>query len=98
MRIVNMRKFIKSTSITIGLIVLLILMLSNISFSHTEIKYKEIAISDGDTLWNIAKYEKSNNVYFEDKDIRDIIDEIKYTNKLNSSNLKIGDKLSIPVI
>lgn len=98
MRIVNKKKFIRSMSITIGLIIFIILILANISFSHTEIKYKEIAISSGDTLWNIAKFEKSNNVYFEDKDIRDIIDEIKYTNKLNSSNLNIGDKLSIPTI
>lgn len=98
MRIVNMKKFIRSTSITICLIALLILMLSNISFSHTDLKYKEIAISSGDTLWSIAKYERSNNVYFEDKDIRDIIDEIKYVNNLSASNLNVGDKLSIPTI
>ena len=98
MRIVNMKKFIRSTSIMIGLIVLLILMLTNISFSHTDLKYKEIAVSSGDTLWSIAKYEKNSNSYFEDKDIRDIIDEIKYVNNLKDSNLSIGDKLNIPVI
>ena len=98
MKIVNKKKFIKSVSITIGLIMFLILLLSNISFSHTEVKYKEIAISSGDTLWNIAKHEKNNNVYFEDKDIRDIVDEIKYLNNLNNSNLKVGDKLTLPTI
>lgn len=98
MRIVNMKKFIRSTSIMIGLIVLLILMLTNISFSHTDLRYKEIAVSSGDTLWSIAKYEKNSNSYFEDKDIRDIIDEIKFVNNLKDSNLSIGDKLSIPTI
>ena len=98
MRRINKRKFIRSISITIGLIVYLIILLSNISFSHTEIAYKEIAISSGDTLWSIAKYEKNNNIYFEDKDVRDIIEEIKYINNLNNSNLNIGDKLNIPVI
>lgn len=98
MKIINKRKFIRSTSITIGLIIFLILMLSNISFSHTEISYKEIAVSAGDTLWNIAKYEQNNNLYFEDKDVRDIIDEIKSLNKLYNSNLSIGDKLTIPTI
>lgn len=98
MKIVNKKKFIRSTSITIGLIICLILMLANISFSHTEVSYKEISVNSGDTLWSIAKYEKNNNVYFENKDIRDIIDEIKYINNLNVSNLSIGDKLSIPTI
>lgn len=98
MRIVNKKKFIRSMSITIGLIIFIILMLANISFSHTEINYKEISISFGDTLWSIAKYEKNNNEYFEDRDIRDIVDEIKYLNNLSNSNLSIGDKLSIPTI
>lgn len=98
MRIVNKRKFIRSTSITIGLIIFLILMLSNISFSHTEISYKKIAVSSGDTLWSIAKYEQNTNMYFENKDVRDIIDEIKYLNNLDTSNLSIGDKLTIPTI
>ena len=98
MKRINKRKFIRSTSITIGLIILFILMLSNISFSHTEIKYKEIAVSAGDTLWSIAKYEQNNNLYFEDKDVRDIVAEIKLLNNLKTSNLSIGDKLSIPTI
>lgn len=98
MKTVNMKKFIRSTSITIGLIALLILTLSNISFSHTEVQYKEIAVSSGDTLWSIAKFEKNNNIYFKEKDIRDVIDEIKYLNNLNNSNLNIGDKLTIPTI
>lgn len=98
MKIVDRRKFIRSISITIGLIIFLILMLSNISFSHTEVSYKEIGISYGDTLWSIAKYEKDNNIYFENKDIRDIINEIKSLNNLSSSNLKVGDNLIIPCI
>lgn len=98
MRKINKIKFIRSISITIGLIIFLILMLSNVSFSHTEISYKEIAVSSGDTLWSIARYEQNNNDYFEDKDVRDIIDEIKFLNNLSNSNLSIGDKLSIPTI
>ena len=98
MKRVNMRKFIRSTSITLGLILFLILLLTNISFSHTEITYKEIAVSSGDTLWSIAKYEQTNNNYFENKDVRDIITEIKILNNLNNSSLSIGDRLSIPTI
>ena len=98
MRIVNMKKFIRSISITISSVIFMILMLANISFSHTEVSYKEITTSSGDTLWSIAKYEKNNNDYFENRDIRDIVDEIKYLNHLTNSNLSIGDKLNIPTI
>lgn len=98
MKIVNKKKFIRSISITISLIIFIILMLINTSFSHTETTYKTISIISGDTLWNIAKYEKENNIYFLDKDIRYIIDEIKYLNNLNNSNLSIGDRLIIPTI
>lgn len=98
MKIVNKKKFIRSISIIIGLIIFIILLLINTSLSHTDISYKQIYISSGDTLWNIAKHEKENNIYFEDKDIRYIIDEIKYINNLNTSNLNIGDELIVPTI
>ena len=98
MKIVNKKKFIRSISITISSVIFMILMLANISFSHTEVSYKEIITSSGDTLWSIAKYEKNNNDYFENRDIRDIVDEIKYLNHLTNSNLSIGDKLNIPTI
>ena len=98
MKIVNKKKFIRSISIIIALIIFIILMLINTSFSHTEVSYKQIYISSGDTLWNIAKYEKENNIYFQNKDIRYIIDEIKYINDINTSNLNVGDELRIPII
>lgn len=98
MKIINKKRFVRSISITIGLIIFIIILLVNTSFSHTEINYKKVFVISGDTLWSIAKYEKNNNLYFENKDIRDIVDEIKYVNNLNTCNLKIGDELSIPTI
>ena len=68
------------------------------TLSHSNTTYKTIYVSSGDTLWTIAKEEKNNNIYFESKDVRNIVDEIKYANNLNESNLKIGQELSIPVI
>ena len=98
MKIINKRKFVRSISVISVLIVLIILLLINTSFSHTEIKYKTIEVVSGDKLWNIAKYEQQNNIYFENKDIRYIVDEIKYINNLNTSFLNIGDELKIPII
>ncbi len=98
MKIVNRKKFIRSISITIFLILFMIIIFTNVSLSHSEIKYKQIAVSSGDTLWSLAKYEKSNNPYFEDTDIRDIIEVIKTSNNLKSSNINAYDELLIPTI
>ena len=98
MKIVNKNKFIKSILITLILIIFFLLILINSCFSHSEVKYKKVSVSSGDTLWNIAKYEKSNNSYFENKDIRYIVDKIKYINHLSNSNINVGDELSIPTI
>ena len=99
MKITDKNKFITSCGITIALIVFIIILLTNISFSHTEVKYKKIYISSGDTLWAIAKLEQSNNKYFENNDIRDIIYQIKKVNNLdNNCNLQIGEELKIPTI
>ena len=98
MKIVNRKKFIRSVSITLGLILFLILVFANYSFSHTEVSFKKVVVSSGDTLWSLAKYEKINNPYFEEDDVRNIIDIIKITNNLENSNLKVGDVLTIPTI
>lgn len=98
MKIVNKKKFIRSMTITIGLIIFIILILINKCFSHTETNYKKISVISGDSLWSIASFEKDNNAYFENKDIRYIVDEIKYINNLDASNLNVGDELSIPTI
>lgn len=96
MRIVNEKKFIKIVSLIIGIISILFLCFSNISFSKGKMKTKVIYVSNGDTLWSIAEYEQENNIYYENKDIRDIIYEIKKLNNLEkNSSLNIGQKLII---
>ena len=97
MKIVNKKKFIRSTSITISLIIFIILMLSNISFSHTENSYKEISIVSGDSLWSIARYERANNQYFENKDIRAVINELRNVNNFSGAELYEGEKIKIPI-
>ena len=96
MRIVNKKKFIRMVILIIGIITISLIGFSNISFSKGEIKTKTIYVSTGDTLWTIATEEQENNSYYEDKDIRDIIYEIKKLNNLNNnSNLIAGQKLVI---
>lgn len=96
MRIVNKRKFIRSISI-VGIIMSLLIIFSKATYSKGEVTYKENYIYSGDTLWSISKNEIENNKYFENKDIRDVVSELKYLNNLNQSDLKVGEKIVIPV-
>lgn len=98
MRILNRKKFIKTILFLTLASVLIIIVFFNVSLSHNEVKYKKIYVSKGDSLWSIAKYEKNCNVYFQDKDIRDVVYEIKCLNSLKNSELKIGEELNIPEI
>lgn len=51
----------------------------------------EICVKSGDTLWSIAEQ------YSADSEIRDFVNDIKEQNSLTSANLKVGQKLLIPV-
>lgn len=96
MKIVDIKKFLKSILFIIGSVILLTLCFSNISFSRGEIKTKDIFVSKGDTLWTIAEYEQENNKYYDGTDIRSIIYEIKKLNNLDTNkDLDIGQKLLI---
>lgn len=99
MRIVNKRKFIRSSLVLIGLILLFISLLTNNIFSKGEVKRKELFISYGDTLWGIARVELEENEYYQNKTIRDVIEDIKKINHLNNNScIYEGQKLEIPYI
>ena len=96
MKIVNRGKFIKMLFLMIGIIITICFYFTNVSFSKGDVKTKSIYIANGDTLWTIATQEQENNLYYEDRDIRDIVYEIKQLNQLeNNSTLNIGQVLVI---
>ena len=95
MKIVNVKKFIRTISILV-ILILIIILFSNKAYSKVDTKYKEESIILGDTLWSISQQEAKNNKYFENKDIREIVSEIKRINKLDNLDLKEGQKLLIP--
>ena len=97
MKIVNVKKFVRSILIILGIIFLLSLILTKSTYSHGEKEYKTIYVSNGDTLWNIAKSESKTNNYYKNKDVRNIISDIMKENNLNNSSLNIDQKLIIPV-
>lgn len=95
MKIVNVKKFIRTISILV-ILILIIILFSNKTYSKVDTKYKEESIILGDTLWSISQEESKNNKYFENKDVREIVSEIKRINKLDNLDLKEGQKLVIP--
>ncbi len=95
MKIVNKGKFIKTNLILIIIVGAIIGFTTN-TYSKVETKYKEEYVYSGDTLWSIAQNELENNKYFEGKDIRYVIEELKKVNNLSNSNLTEGDKIKIP--
>ena len=95
MKIVNKGKFIKTNLILIIIVGAIIGFTTN-TYSKVETKYKEEYVYSGDTLWSIAQNELENNKYFEGKDIRYVLEELKKVNNLSNSNLTEGDKIKIP--
>lgn len=101
MKIVNMKKFVRSILILIGVIVALILFFPKATLSHNEkshSNYETISVAQGDTLWSIASYQQENNPYFIEKDVRDIVSNLKKVNQLHTADLQIGQTLKVPVL
>lgn len=94
-KIVNKKKFIRSFILLMGIIIVAILGINN-TYSKTEVSYKEDYIIKGDTLWSIAENEVNTNSYYKNKDIREVMYEIKQLNNIKNENLEIGQKIIIP--
>ena len=97
MKIKNKKKIIVSSTVLIFIAVFTTL-LSSKTFSRGEYETKTIYICNGDTLWTIASMEQKSNKYYENKNIREIINDIKYINSLDSSYIYEGQKIVIPTI
>lgn len=93
------RKLKKSVKIVLSILVISLiiwLFVRSTTLSYKPIEYREIYVSDGDTLWGIAKAEKNNNEYYKNKDIREIIYDIRQINTLENSELYEHQKLLLP--
>lgn len=62
---------------------------SNISYKY----YKSITISDGDTLWSIAREYMDSEHY---DSIKEYIKEVKQMNSLTSDTISYGENIIVP--
>ena len=79
-------------------ILILLFGFNSSSLSKTEIKYEEFTIGSNDSLWNIASLVKENNINYNNKDVREIVYELKQINNLNSSDIYNNQTIKIPEI
>lgn len=96
MIIKDKKKFLRLVVVGVGIMILINVIIFNKVFSHQEVNYKTVSVSNGDTLWSIAKLEKEENSFYEGRDVRDIVQEIKKINNLGTANLKVNQTLEIP--
>ena len=78
-----------------------IFLFSQVSLSHNENEignYDLFIVTSGDTLWQIATKQQKYNAYYQNKDVREIIEHLKKVNSLSTSNLSVGQKLKIPTL
>lgn len=93
----SIKKIICTIIVILGGIVGLLLLFGNKpTYSHTELNYKKVFVSYGETLWSIASRETKNNSYYIGKDVRYVINDIKKINNLETSSLYNNQELSIP--
>lgn len=97
MKIINKKRFIISNLILFS-IVFMMLYVSKEALSTNIVNYTETYIEEGDTLWQIAANQQQNNKYYKNKEIREIVNNLKKVNNLKNSNLSVGQKIIIPTI
>lgn len=90
------KKLLRAILIIMGIIVFINILIPDKSFSKPQLKYKTVSVLSGDTLWAIAKVEQEENSYYQGKDVRDIVQDIKRINNLGTANLKVNQTLEIP--
>ena len=98
MKIVNVKKFVRSIIVVLLIIFGVSLICTKGTLSHKEAEYKKIYVSEGDTLWTIAGDMQSHNDYYKNKDIRYIISDIRKINNLESSNIYVNQELMVPTV
>ena len=85
MKIVNLRKFIRSIIVLLFLILGVSIIFAKSTLSYKQLEYKSIYVDYGDTLWKIAKK------------FRSTIEDIARVNGIEDPNkIYPGEQLYIP--
>lgn len=97
LKIVNLKKFVVSIITILTIVLSISLFTGNKVLSRANPEYRIVIVSQGDTLWEIAKLEQQSNEYYKEKDLRYIINDLKSINNLANSNLYNNQKLLVRI-
>ena len=87
----NKRRFIITLAIVISVISSIFLVATTKTKGYAEVTYKEVVISNGDTLWDIVCETYVNNI-----DVRKKVLVVKKANEMLTSELFVGQVLLLP--
>lgn len=94
-------KIVNRTRFYIFIMISIYIIFSTISFFRSfgtaestisDLKYEEVYISNGDTVWDLALEYKP-----EKYDVRDLVAEIRDVNNIKDLNIKPGEVIKIPL-
>ena len=87
----NKRRFIIALAIVISILSSIFLVATTKTEGYSEVTYKEVVISSGDTLWDIVCETYGNNI-----DVRKKVSVVKKANEMLTSELFVGQVLLLP--
>ncbi len=90
-KIINKLRFFTAIAVFLLLLALTTRLLFQIAGAEDEVTYKVITVIDGDSLWSMAKDQEPKG------DIRKYIYQIRKINGLDQANIKVGDRLKLPI-
>lgn len=64
-------------------------------YAKETFKYKTVRVQSGDTVWNYAK--TVINKSKQDKNISEVINDIKELNNMKNTDIKIGQDIKLPI-
>lgn len=87
----NRRRFMITMAVFLSVIISVFLFATTKTKGYSEIKYKEVVISNGDTLWDIVVENYGSN-----SDIRKKVAVIRKANNMTDSEIFAGQTILLP--
>lgn len=93
MRVVNKKRFSIFVSVVVLVTIALLFVVANATDKPNVVGYNTYVVSNGDTLWDIAK---TSNGY-DYVDTREIVYTIRTASGLDTADIHCGDVVQVPV-
>ena len=93
MRVANKKRFSIFVAVVVLMTIALLFVVANATDKPEVVGYNTYVVSNGDTLWDIAK---TSNGY-DHVDTREIVYTIRTASGLDTADVYVGDVVQVPV-